>query len=84
MGEFTRITRNPKIMGGKACIRGMRVTVGMIVGQLGAGVTIDELLAAYPYIERDDVFEALRYAAWLAQEREIELASACVLPLGAE
>jgi uncharacterized protein (DUF433 family) len=61
-------------MGGKACIRGMRVTVGMIVGQIGAGRTIDELLKDYPYIEREDVLEALRYAAWLAEQREIDLA----------
>jgi uncharacterized protein (DUF433 family) len=74
MAEFTRITQNSAIMGGKPCIRGMRVTVGMIVAQIGAGLTIDQLLAAYPYLERDDVFEALRYAAWRAQEREIALA----------
>ena len=48
---FDRITRNPAVMGGKACIRGMRVTVGMIVGQIGAGITIDELLADYPYLQ---------------------------------
>ena len=71
--RFERITHNPAMMGGKPCIRGMRVTVGMIVGQIGAGVTIDELLEAYPYIEREDVLEALSYAAWLAEEREIEL-----------
>jgi uncharacterized protein (DUF433 family) len=74
MTSFPRITRNPKVMGGKACIRGMRVTVGMIVGQLGEGVTIEELLKAYPYLERADIMEALRYAASLASEREIELA----------
>lgn len=61
-------------MGGKACIRGMRVTVGMIVGQIGSGTTIDELLDAYPYIEREDVMQALRYAASLASWREVELA----------
>ena len=76
MAEFTRITRDPKVMGGKACIRGMRVTVGMIVGQIGAGVSIDALLRDYPYIEREDILEALRYAASLAQEREIELVPA--------
>ncbi len=76
MAEFSRITRNPEIMGGKACIRGMRVTVGMILGNLGAGVSVEELLASYPYIEREDVLEAMRYGAWLAQEREINLASA--------
>jgi len=63
-------------MQGKACIRGMRVTVGMIVGQIGAGVTIDELLQTYPYLEREDILEALRYAAYLASEREIDLAEA--------
>jgi uncharacterized protein (DUF433 family) len=60
-------------MGGQPCIRGMRVTVGMIVGQIGAGRSVDELLSDYPYLEREDVFEALRYAAWRSQEREIVL-----------
>jgi uncharacterized protein (DUF433 family) len=60
-------------MGGKPCIRGQRVTVGMIVGQIGAGRSIDALLADYPFLERDDVFEALRYAAWRAEEREVDL-----------
>ncbi|HZL49627.1 MAG TPA: DUF433 domain-containing protein [Terracidiphilus sp.] len=63
MGEIDRITQNPAVMGGKACIRGMRVTVGMIVGQIGAGVSIEKLLADYPYLEREDVLQALRYAA---------------------
>jgi len=54
----------------------MRVTVGMIVGQIGAGVSIDELLADYPYLEREDVLQALRYAAWRSDDREIMLASA--------
>jgi len=74
MTEFTRITQDPAVMGGRPCIRGMRVTVGMIVGQIGAGRTIDDLLAEYPYLEREDILEALRYAAWRAQEREIALA----------
>jgi uncharacterized protein (DUF433 family) len=74
MTDFARITQNPAVMGGKPCIRGTRVTVGMIVGQIGVGRTVDQLLADYPYIERDDVLEALRYAAWRAQEREVELA----------
>jgi len=73
MSEFSRITRNPAVMGGKPCIRGMRVTVGMIVGQLSAGRTADELLADYPYLEREDISEALRYAAWRVEEREVEL-----------
>jgi len=61
MSEFPRITRNPAVMGGNACIRGMRVTVGMILGNLGAGVSIEELLDAYPYLEREDMLEAMRY-----------------------
>ena len=73
MHEFPRITQNPLVMGGKPCIRGQRVTVGMIVGQIGSGRGIDDLLADYPYLERDDVLEALRYAAWRAEEREVDL-----------
>jgi len=60
-------------MGGKACIRGMRVTVGMLLGQIAAGATEAELLAEYPYLEPEDIKEGIRYGAWLAQEREIEL-----------
>ncbi len=76
MGQFDRITQAPDVMGGRACIRGMRVTVGMIVGQISAGRSIEDLLDDYPYLEREDIFAALRYAAWLAQEREVVLASA--------
>ena len=76
MTHFQRITQNPAVMGGKPCIRGLRVTVGMIVGQIGAGRSVDQLLADYPYLERDDVLEALRYAAWRAQEREVDLTEA--------
>lgn len=76
MDQLDRITRNPAVMGGKACIRGMRVTVGMVVGQIGSGRSVDELLADYPYIEREDVMQALRYAAWLAEGREFDLAVA--------
>ncbi len=74
MSNFSRITQDPAVMGGKPCIRGLRVTVGMVVGQIGAGRSVDELLTDYPYLEREDVLEALRYAAWRAQEREVELA----------
>ena len=76
MTEFDRITQTPGVMGGKACIRGMRVTVGMIVGQIGAGVTIDELLEDYPYLEREDILQAASYAGWLASGHEVELAEA--------
>jgi uncharacterized protein (DUF433 family) len=74
MTDLDRITQDPRVMGGKPCVRGVRVTVGMIVGQIGAGRTIDELLADYPYLEREDILQALRYAAWRAEEREIAFA----------
>ena len=63
-------------MGGKPCVRGMRVTVGMIVGQIASGRSIDELLIDYPYLEREDIMQALRYAAWRSEERELDLAEA--------
>ena len=75
MGQLNRITQQPGVMGGKACIRGMRVTVGMVVGQIGAGHSVDEILADYPYLEREDIMQALRYAAWRAEEREVMLAT---------
>lgn len=75
MNQFDRITQQPGVMGGKACIRGMRVTVGMIVGQIGTGRSIEELLNDYPYLQREDILQALRYAAWLAEEREAVLPS---------
>jgi uncharacterized protein (DUF433 family) len=73
MKQFDRITQQPGVMGGKACIRGMRVTVGNIVGQIGAGRTVEDVLGDYPYLEREDILQALRYAAWLAEEREAVL-----------
>jgi uncharacterized protein (DUF433 family) len=73
MSDFPRVTQDPAVMGGKPCIRGLRVTVGMIVGQIGAGRSIDDLLSDYPYLGREDILEALRYAAWRSQEREIAL-----------
>lgn len=76
MDGLTRITFTPGVMGGKPCIRGKRVTVGMIVGQIAAGVSIEELLEDYPYLELEDITQALRYAAWRAQERELFLAEA--------
>jgi uncharacterized protein (DUF433 family) len=76
MQDFDRITLSPDQMGGRACIRGLRVTVGMIVGQIGSGQTIDDLLVEYPYLERDDVLQALRYAAWRTDERDIAVAAA--------
>jgi uncharacterized protein (DUF433 family) len=73
--HLDRITQRSDVMGGKACVRGMRVTVGMIVGQIGAGHTIETVLADYPYLEREDILQALRYAAWRAEEQEVELAT---------
>jgi uncharacterized protein (DUF433 family) len=66
MAQLNRITQDPGVLGGKPCIRGMRVTVGMVVGQIGASPSIEEVLAEYPYLEREDVLQALRYAAWLS------------------
>ena len=73
MEELDRITQQPETMGGKPCIRGMRVTVGMVVGQIGAGHSINEILADYPYLEQEDIMQALRYAAWRSEERDIVL-----------
>lgn len=76
METLERITQDPAVMGGKPCIRGMRVTVGTIVGQIGTGRSIDALLGDYPYLEREDISQALRYAAWRAEEREVQLTAA--------
>ena len=73
---FPTITVDPAVMGGKPCIRGMRVTVGMILDELGAGTTVDELLDSFPYVRREDVADAMRFGAWLARFRDIELAEA--------
>lgn len=73
---FDRITHDPKIMGGKPIIRGMRVTVGMVLSELGAGATIEQVLEEFPYLEREDVLQAIRYGAWLAQETVIDLTDA--------
>ncbi|WP_309083788.1 DUF433 domain-containing protein [Chelativorans sp.] len=75
MEQFARITQSPDVMGGKACVRDTRVTVGTIVGQLGSGYSIENIVADYPYLEREDILQAIRYAAWRADEREVELAA---------
>jgi uncharacterized protein (DUF433 family) len=74
MKQLARITFNPAVMGGKPCIRGLRVTVGTIVGLMASGRTPEEILAAYPYLELLDIYEALTYAAWRVEEIEISLA----------
>lgn len=73
MHSLERITHDPAVMGGKPCIRGMRVTVGTIMGLLAAGQSEDQILAAYPYLEPDDVRAALTYTAWRTQETELPL-----------
>lgn len=73
MVPLNRITFDPQVMGGRPCIRGLRVTVGTIVGLLAAGRQRDEILQAYPYLEADDINQALAYAAWRAEEVELPL-----------
>ena len=75
MTSFDRITIDPAVMGGKACIRGMRVTVGTVVGLLAAGRSRTEILQAYPYLEREDIDQSLAYAAWRLEEREVPLST---------
>ena len=75
MEQLKRITFDPQVMGGKPCIRRMRVTVGTIVGLIASGQTMEDVLEAYPYLEREDIFEALSYAAWRVEEIEIPMAS---------
>jgi uncharacterized protein (DUF433 family) len=67
-GAFDRITFDPEVMGGRACIRGLRVTVAAIIDQIADGAAIEEVLAEYPYLEQEDVRQALSYAAWLARD----------------
>ena len=75
MTRLHRITQNPDVMGGRPCIRGLRVTVGTVVGLLAAGHDADDVLAAYPYLETDDIRQALAYAAWRSEEQEIAVGS---------
>jgi uncharacterized protein (DUF433 family) len=76
MPDWPRITFDPHVMGGRACIRGMRVTAAMIVNQLASGHSTERILQAYPYLEREDVQAALAYAAWRLEERELPLVPA--------
>ena len=76
MPEFDRIVWNASVMGGKPCIRGLRVTVGTVLGLMAAGRTTDEILTAYPYLEPADLQAALAYAAWRVEEVEIPLQTA--------
>ncbi len=76
MEVLDRITLNPRVMGGKPCIRGMRVTVGVIVGLIATGISREEILSAYPYLEAEDISAALSYAAWLAEASAVPLLAA--------
>jgi uncharacterized protein (DUF433 family) len=76
MRELKRITRDPQVMGGKPCIRGLRVTVGTIVALVASGHSTDDILRLYPYLEEGDVREALAYAAWRVEEVDLPLAQA--------
>ncbi len=73
MQQISRITFNAEVMGGKPCIRGLRVTVGTVVGLMASGRTIEEILQAYPYLEVADIYAALTYAAWRVEEIEVPL-----------
>jgi uncharacterized protein (DUF433 family) len=74
MPQLDRITFDPNVMGGKPCIRGMRVTVGTVVGLIASGAVPGEILADYPYLEAEDISAALSYAAWRAEEIDVPLA----------
>lgn len=76
METFPRISFDPLVMGGKPTIRGMRVTVGMIVGMVAAGRTTEEILELYPYLEAEDIQAALKYAAWRVEEIDVPIPSA--------
>jgi len=76
MKRLARITFDPNVMGGKPCIRGLRVTVGTIVGLIASGHSFGDILKAYPYLEEGDLTEALAYAAWRVEEIELPLAAA--------
>ena len=76
MKTLDRITFDPQVMGGKPCIRGLRVTVGTIVGLIAAGQTRDEILELYPYLEPKDIDQALTYAAWRVEEIDVPVITA--------
>ena len=73
MKQFNRITFDPNIMGGKPCVRGLRVTVGTITGLVASGHSKKDILALYPYLETEDITQALRFAAWRVEEVELPL-----------
>jgi uncharacterized protein (DUF433 family) len=76
MEKYKHITFNPAVMGGKPCVRGMRVTVGTIVGLVASGVSKQDILKAYPYLSEEDIQESLEFAAWRSEEVELPLVDA--------
>lgn len=74
MKNLKRITLNPAVMGGKPCIRGLRMTVGTVIGLLASGLTSEEILKMYPYLQIEDLLEALSYTAWRSEEIEVPFA----------
>jgi uncharacterized protein (DUF433 family) len=76
MKNMERITLNPDVMGGKPCIKGLRMTVGTVIGLLASGLNADEILKMYPYLKQEDITAALSYAAWRSEEIEVPLATA--------
>jgi uncharacterized protein (DUF433 family) len=76
MKQLNRITADPNVMGGKPCVRGQRVTVGMLTGLVASGKSTQQILALYPYLEAEDITQALRYAAWRAEEIELPITAA--------
>ena len=74
--QFSRITHNPNVMGGKACIKGTRVTVGMILNLISEGKSVEELLQDFSYLEHEDIMQSIAYAAWTVDAREAVIVSA--------
>ena len=75
MKNLDRITLNPDVMGGKPCIRGLRMTVGTVIGLLASGLSVEEILKMYTYLQHEDIIQALSYAAWRSEEIEVPLAA---------
>ncbi|PIU57937.1 MAG: hypothetical protein COS89_02955 [Deltaproteobacteria bacterium CG07_land_8_20_14_0_80_38_7] len=73
MGKLDRISIDPKVFGGKPCVRGMRFPVSKILDLLAAGMSQEEILSDYPYLEREDIVQAIKYAAWILQEETVEV-----------
>ncbi|MEO8332046.1 MAG: DUF433 domain-containing protein [Gallionella sp.] len=76
MKQLNRITTDPNVMGGKPCVRGQRVTVGMLIGLVASGKSTQQILDLYPYLEAEDITQALRYAAWRSEEIELPITAA--------